>query len=142
MIPSRRSILTFAIGAISIILAPPLANAQSADGAALPARSNSDGGVQIVVKPKSIAPGAPWDFDVAMNTHTKPLTDDLNKAAVLIDGSGQRHQPISWQGDPPGGHHRKGFLRFPAPPTQIESFEIQILGVGGVNTRVFQWTMK
>jgi hypothetical protein len=133
---SRRSIVTLAIGAI--IFAPPLAIAQSA----LPARSNDAGGVRVVVKPKSIAPDARWDFDVAMDTHVKPLVDDLTKTAVLIDAAGRRYQPVSWQGDAPGGHHRNGVLRFPAPAGQTTSFEIQIQGMGGVNTRVFQWTMK
>ena len=137
---SRRSILTIAIGVFSIALAPPLAIAQSAGS--LPARSNSDGGVQVVVKPKNIAAGAPWEFDVAMNTHIKPLTADPGKAAVLIDGSGRRYQPIGWQGDPPGGHHRKGVLRFPAPAAQTSSFEVQIEGIGGVPKRVFKWTMN
>jgi hypothetical protein len=141
MTPSRRSILTFAIGAIFIILSPPLAIAQSAGSTALPARSNSDGGVQVVVKPKIIAAGSAWEFDVTMSTHTTPLTNDLSKTAVLIDGGGRRYQPLSWQGDPPGGHHRKGVLRFPEPATQAKSFEIQIQGVG-VSTRVFQWTMR
>ncbi len=135
---SRRSIFTLAIGGVSVVFASPLAIAQSS----LPARSNGAGGVHVVVKPKSIVASAPWEFDVAIDTHSKPLTDDLTKTAVLIDGAGQRYQPVSWQGDPPGGHHRKGVLRFPAPAEQAASFEIQFEGMGGANIRVFRWTMK
>ena len=77
-----------------------------------------------------------------MNTHTKPLDADLTKAAVLIDGSGKRYAPQAWQGDKPGGHHRKGVLRFPAPDGTPKAIEIHIDGLGGVDSRVFKWTMK
>jgi hypothetical protein len=140
MIPSRRSILTIAVGVFSVVLARSLANGQSAGS--LPARSSRDGGVQVVVKPKNIAAGAPWEFELAMNTHIKPLSSDPAKAAVLIDGNGRRYEPIAWQGDPPGGHHRKGILRFPAPTAQTKSFEVQLEGIGGVPKRVFKWTMN
>lgn len=138
----QRSIAAFAIGTIPFIIAATLAAAQPAGSAALPARSNDAGGVRIVVKPKSIGAASAWEFDVTMDTHTKPLTDDLSKVAALIDGGGHRYTALSWQGDPPGGHHRKGILRFPALGEQTKSFELQIQGVGDVSTRVFQWTMK
>jgi hypothetical protein len=70
------------------------------------------------------------------------LGEDLTKAAVLVDGAGRRYTPVAWQGDPPGGHHRKGILRFPAPPEPAKSFELQMQGIGGVSQRVFQWTGK
>jgi hypothetical protein len=77
-----------------------------------------------------------------MDTHTKPLDDDLTKTVALVDDDGRQYTPTSWEGDKPGGHHRKGVLRFPAPGATIKSFELQIEGLGGVSKRVLKWTMK
>lgn len=107
------------------------------------ARSSDAAGVSIVVKPKPVEAGATvWDFDVTMNTHVKPLSEDLTTMSVLVDGNGQRTKPIAWQGDKPGGHHRKGVLQFPAPAGTPTTFELQITGVGGVDLRTFRWEFK
>lgn len=141
MKPSRRSAIALAVTVLALCVAP-LAMAQSVGAPALEARSNDAGGVRIVVKPNSVLAGSAWEFEVTMDTHTKPLDDDLTKTAVLVDDGGRRYMPLSWQGDKPGGHHRKGVLRFAAPSEQIKSFELEIQGSGGENKRVFQWTMK
>jgi hypothetical protein len=138
---SRRSAIALAAAVLALYVAP-LAAAQPAVATALAARSNDAGGVRVAVKPKSVAAGTAWEFEVVMDTHTKPLDDDLTKTAVLVDDGGRRFVPMSWQGDPPGGHHRKGVLRFPAPTEQIKSFELQIQRASEANKRVFQWTMK
>jgi hypothetical protein len=138
---SRRSAIALAATVLALGVAP-LAMAQPAGLPALAAVSNDAGGVRVVVKPKSVAAGSVWEFDVTMETHTKPLDSDLTKAEVIVDDGGRRYTPLSWQGDPPGGHHRKGILRFPAPTEQIKSFELQIQDLGGVNKRAFQWNMK
>lgn len=111
-------------------------------GAGLAARSSDAGGVRVVVTPKTVAPGATWEFEVVMDTHTKPLDADLTKAAVLLDDGKRAYAPTVWQGDPPGGHHRKGLLRFPAPAGQTKSFEVQIEGIGSPGKRTFQWTVN
>ena len=139
---SRRSIVTFAVSAIALTIALPFAVAQPAGKATLSAVSNDGGGVKVVVKPINVAAGSVWEFEIVMDTHSKPLDDDLTKTAVLVDDSGSQYMPTSWQGDKPGGHHRKGVLRFPAPSATIKSFELQIQGLGGVSKRVLKWTMK
>ncbi len=141
MKPSRRLAIVLAVTVLTLWVAP-LAMAQSAGVPALAAVSNDAGGVRVVIKPKSVAAGSVWEFEVTMDTHTKPLDDDLTKTAVLVDDGGRRYLPVSWQGDPPGGHHRKGILRFPAPTDQIKSFELQIQGLGGESKRAFQWNIK
>jgi hypothetical protein len=138
---SRRSAIALAATVLALF-APPLAITQSANAAEFATRSNEMGGVRIVVTPKAVAAKSDWEFAVTMDTHTKPLDDDLTKTAVLVDDGGRKYNPLSWQGDKPGGHHRKGVLRFPAPSEQVKSFELQIQGSGGENKRVFQWTMK
>jgi hypothetical protein len=139
---SRRLIVSFAAGVIAFTIALPFAVAQPAAKTALPAVSNDGGGVKVVVKPLSTAAGADWQFEVVMDTHTKPLDDDLTKTVALVDDDGRQYTPTSWEGDKPGGHHRKGVLRFPAPGATIKSFELQIEGLGGVSKRVLKWTMK
>jgi len=110
---------------------------------AIAARNSDEAGVRVVVTPKSLGPGVPvWEFDVVMDTHTKPLSDNLAQAAVLVDGAGHRYVPIAWQGDPPGGHHRKGILQFSVPAEMPKSVELQIKGVGGVATRTFRWEVE
>jgi hypothetical protein len=141
MKPSRQLSIALAVTVLALCLAP-LAMAQSAGAPALAAVSNDAGGVRVVIKPKAIAAGSVWEFDVTMDTHSKPLDSDLTKTAVIVDDGGRRYVPLSWQGDPPGGHHRKGVLRFPAPSEQIKSFELQIQGLGGESKRAFQWTIK
>jgi hypothetical protein len=138
---SRRTAIVLAAGVFAGC-AVPLAIAQSTGRPALAAVTNDAGGVRVVVKPMNVAAGAAWEFEIVMDTHTKPLDDDLTKTAVLVDGSGRQYAPLAWQGDKPGGHHRKGILRFPAPPEQVKSFELQIQGLGAEGKRVFQWTMK
>lgn len=120
----------------------PLPTAQAAGPSALAPVTNDAGGVRVVVKPKPISAGSVWEFEVTMDTHTKPLDSDLTKAAVIVDDGGRNYIPLAWQGDPPGGHHRKGVLRFSAPSEPIKSFELQIQGLGGESKRTFQWTTK
>ena len=110
---------------------------------ALTARTSDEAGVRVVVTPKMLERGAKvWEFTVVMDTHVKPLNDDLVQAAALVNGAGGRIAPSAWQGDSPGGHHRKGVLQFP-PPTEMPKFiELQINGVGGVATRTFRWEVE
>jgi hypothetical protein len=115
----------------------------SSTAPALAARTSNEAGVTVIVTPKALGPGVTvWEFDVVMDTHTKPLTDDLAKVAVLVDGAGHRYVPVAWQGDPPGGHHRKGVLQFTAPAEVPKSIELQISGVGGVGSRTFRWELN
>lgn len=138
---SRRSVIALAATVLTFC-AVPLATAQSGGAAKLAAVSNDADGVRIVITPKAVAAKAEWEFDVVMDTHTKPLDNDLTKTAVLVVDGGKKYTPLAWQGDKPGGHHRKGVLRFSAPNEQIKSFELQIQGAGAATNRVFKWTMK
>ena len=106
-------------------------------------RTNDGAGVRVVVTPRVPAAGATtWEFDVTLDTHTKPLNDDLVAVSALVDEQGRSTSPSSWQGDPPGGHHRKGILKFAAPAGNPTTFELQMNGVGGVNLRTFRWESK
>lgn len=134
---SRVLLVALVLGAVLWESAPSTA------APALAPRSSDEAGVLVVVTPKALEPGVKvWEFNVVMDTHTKPLTDDLAKVAVLVDGAGRRYVPVAWQGDPPGGHHRKGVLQFSAPAERPKSVELRINGVGGVATRTFRWEIE
>ena len=135
-----RCTIFVAVIAAFALSSPPQAVAQSA--AALKAVASDAGGVHVVVKPKTLGASAPWEFDVSIDTHIKPLDNDLTKSAALVDSGGRRYTPTAWQGDPPGGHHRKGVLRFPAPEAKAGAFEVQIENVGAPDRRVFKWTLN
>lgn len=82
-----------------------------------------------------------WDFEVTLETHTQDLSDDLIKSSTLI-ADGKRYQPLAWDGAPPGGHHRKGLLRFQATGPQPRSMELQIRLAADKSPRSFKWLLK
>ena len=139
---ARRLAFALVIGVI-VLCAASAAIAQLSAATPLASRTSDAGGVRVVVTPKTAEPGATaWEFEVMMDTHTKPLNEDLVRAAVLVDDSRRQHVPLAWQGDPPGGHHRKGILRFPLPAERPKAIELQISGIGGPGKRVFRWELE
>lgn len=110
---------------------------------ALIARTSDMAGVRVVVTPRNVSAGVSvWEFEIAMDTHTKPLNDDLARVTVLADDSGRRYTPTAWQGDPQGGHHRKGVLQFSAPGELPNAIELRMEGIGGGSARVFRWELR
>lgn len=110
--------------------------------AAAEQQTSNQNGVVVRVTPGRLSPGATaWDFGVVFETHTVQLTGDPAQFTVLLDPQGQVHAPLRWDGDPPGGHHRKGILKFkpirPAPATVT----LKIRGIGGVPERAFTWSI-
>ena len=81
------------------------------------------------------------DFEVVLETHTKALNDDLAKSSVLV-ADGKQYLPLGWKGAPPGGHHRKGVLRFKAIAPPPASVELQIRLAGDPSPRSFKWLLK
>lgn len=130
------------IGAMALWLAIVFA-VEAAGAPALEGRTDNAAGVYVTVTPKLIgSTGEFWEFEVSMDTHTKPLDTDLVQAAVLTDDGGGRYAPVSWRGDPPGGHHRKGYLLFPLPEGKPKAVELTIKDLGGVAERVFRWELN
>jgi len=131
----------FVIGAMAFWFAS-VSFTQAAGAAELEARTSEAAGVRVEVTPRPADSSATvWEFEVVMDTHTKPLDTDLAQAAVLTDDGGARYEPVSWQGDPPGGHHRKGTLQFPLPAGKPKAVELTLKDIGGVNERVFRWEL-
>ncbi len=98
--------------------------------------------IKVTVVPQNIPPAEKnWDFAVTMESHTQALSDDLTKSSVLI-ADGKQYLPLAWEGAPPGGHHRKGLLRFKAIAPPPNSMELQIRLAGDAVPRSFQWVLK
>ena len=103
-----------------------------------PVSTSSQYGVIIKITPRTLT-GTAWEFDVVFDTHSQDLKDDLLKSATLVAGSVAPSLPVGWQGDPPGGHHRKGVLRFNAVAPFTGSIELRIARPGEPAARSFRW---
>jgi hypothetical protein len=130
----------YAAGVLLAILgstgAAPLPDAD----APLTIQTSQADGVTVKVVPRGLrADVASWDFEVTLETHTQPLNQDMMQAARLIDAQGRAHAPFAWEGDPPGGHHRRGVLRFRPLAGKPATVELQIVGIGGSGARIFRW---
>lgn len=122
---------------LALLLAAGAAQAQFAT------QRNSANGVTIAVTPITLAAGAKsWDFAIVLDTHTQDLSDDLVKAAVLLDDKGAEFRALAWEGAGPGGHHRKGILKFNPVAPKPQALELRIRRPGEAQARVFRWRLK
>lgn len=106
----------------------------------LPTLSVGGSGVTVGVTPREVAGGS-WEFVMAFDTHTHPITDDLMKSASLV-ADGKTYDPASWKGDPPGGHHRRGVLTFNGIPSGVATIELRVMRHGESKPRSFRWQLK
>lgn len=98
--------------------------------------------IKVTATLRNIPTGAKtMDFEVSLETHTQSLGDDLAKSSELI-ANGEKYQPLSWEGSPAGGHHRKGILRFKAVVPLPASVELQIRLAADPSPRSFKWLLK
>ena len=114
----------------------------SAQTKSLPMRESDEGQVRASVTPESLSKTADaWRFEVRFNTHVTPITQDMVAVASLSDGKGAGEKPTAWEGDPPGGHHRKGVLVFKPIEPMPATITLHIREVGGVADRSFTWNL-
>lgn len=104
-------------------------------------QSNNDGPVTVIVVPRKSASAGTWEFEITLETHSVELNEDLMKTSVLI-ADNKNYEPLAWDGDPPGGHHRNGILQFAPISPQPESIALKIRSIGGVEERNFIWQLK
>ncbi len=64
---------------------------------------------------------------------------DLLESVVLLDASGNEVKPLTWDGDPLGGHHRTGTLRFAAPDPVPDTIRVLVKNIADVPSREFVW---
>lgn len=126
-----------------LLLGDAQAATLAASPAALAAQTSEAGNVGVTVIPRNLSPdAASWDFEVRFESHIQAVDQDLTKTAVLVDDAGRSHAPIGWEGDPPGGHHRKGLLRFKPLAGKPASVELRLQDIGGVAVRRFRWRLE
>jgi hypothetical protein len=114
-----------------------------AAAAELAQQSSQAGGLTVSVKPTDVsAKAATWRFQVGMNTHSVELSDDLARTSSLVDAGGKEQPAVGWKGDPPGGHHRNGELRFKALSPRPDALELRIARPGEKAPRVFRWKLN
>jgi len=135
----KRLLMSLAVSAAMALLYAPAGVA--AETGSTP-RISDERGIRIAVMLRNIRNDAKtWDVEVTLETHTQALSDDLTKSAVLT-ADGKQYAPISWEGPAPGGHHRKGLLRFKAIVPPPQSLELQIRLAGEAAPRSFKWLLK
>ncbi len=114
-----------------------------AAAAELTTQKSSDRGVTVAVTPQNLSAGAEsWNFKIVLDTHSADLSDDLVQTAVLLDGTGGKYAPVSWEGAAPGGHHREGVLRFKPLIARPQAIELRITRPGEAKPRVFSWRLE
>lgn len=106
----------------------------------LPALTNEQAGITFDIKPLDFDFAQPVKFEIKITTHTGSLDFDLTKISTLEDSEGNQHQPVQWQGSPPGGHHRSGILIFPSLKEKSRSIYLTIQDIS--SPRIFEWNLK
>jgi hypothetical protein len=124
----------------ALCLSAALAAAAGAQAQSLATQRSAAAGVTVQATPRML-PGGGWEFDLAFDTHTQELKDDPAKSASLVAG-GKQFPPAAWKGDPPGGHHRKGVLRFDPVSPPPEAIELRIARPGEAAPRSFRWRTR
>jgi hypothetical protein len=125
--------------AILVVAGLLVANASADDR--LPARTTSKGGVTVKAQPRALE-SAGWEFELTFDTHTQDLKDDPLNFATLVADTGKPLAPVDWKGDPPGGHHRKGVLRFGVVSPAPAQIELRLPRAGEAEPRVFRWKLR
>ena len=107
----------------------------------LPPQTSEQSGVTVKVTPRSLA-GPVWEFTVVFDTHSGELRDDPAKSATLVLDGGAPVMPAGWEGDAPGGHHRKGVLRFKPAAASPATVELRLQRASETKPRVFRWQLR
>jgi hypothetical protein len=139
----RRTLIAAATAAAAVALVPLGAGFAESAAKALEAQKSAARGVTVSVQPLDLSPAAgSWAFKIVLDTHSADLSDDLAKAAVLVDDRGAEHRPAGWQGAPPGGHHREGTLAFAPVTPRPGAIELRIQRPGEPAPRAFRWRLQ
>jgi len=136
---AKRFIFLCIIVLAAILLLVKVSNKPPNVQSSIPSQTNSEGSVTITVTPKNLSQPT---FEIVLDTHTDNLNKDLTKNTILIDDQGNMQKPVGWEGDPLGGHHRKGILLFNSFQEKSKLVTLKIQNVGQVQERSFTWIVK
>ncbi len=118
-----------------------LSTTNSKTAGAFASQTVDGGNVAVKVMPLKMEPTAPLEFEIAMNTHSVDLADDMMKAVVLRDESGMEFTPSAWDGPGAGGHHREGKIRFAPLTMNTKTLTLVVKNVAGVPERSYTWEL-
>lgn len=104
-------------------------------------QKDNTGPVSVTVQPLTLIDSGDWTFALTLQTHSVDLTMDIVESVVLIDSAGNEIKPTSWDGDPPGGHHRTGVITFTSPELSPDTVLMQVRNVADVPLREFSWQL-
>ena len=107
---------------------------------------NNEGAVTVTLVPlntfDSESGEGLWKFALELNTHSVELSMDVSQAFVLLDDKNNTYPVTSWEGDPPGGHHREIVLAFQSIQPKPKRVTIIARDIGDVSERVFVWNVE
>lgn len=144
MMLSKKTIFLAGIVAFTVLTMWVIAareNTAPAQPSAYQMQTKEGGNVTVEVTPQELAIGKGAIFQIVFDTHSVDLDFDVAAAAELRDEQGNSYGAAIWNGDPPGGHHRKGVLTFPTPLKQTSSSSLILKDIAGVNERTFVWKL-
>lgn len=99
--------------------------------------------MEIAITPKMLVIGKPATFDMSFNTHSVPLEFEVPAISTLTDDQGNVLGPATWEGAPPGGHHRNGTLTFSSPlPKETKRITLTLTDISGITKRTFDWEVR
>ncbi|MBI3342922.1 hypothetical protein HY032_02090 [Candidatus Gottesmanbacteria bacterium] len=104
-------------------------------------QTNENGNVTVTVTPQELSVGKPATFQIVYDTHSINLDFDVASVAELRDDQNNSYGMPVWNGDPPGGHHRKGALTFPTPLGKTTQIMLTLKNIAGIKERVFAWNL-
>ncbi|MBI4302281.1 MAG: hypothetical protein HY664_06725 [Chloroflexi bacterium] len=113
----------------------------SPQGVNLPAKTDDQKGVTVVVAPLQFKRGETIRLKVSLDTHSGSLDFDLTGLSVLEDDIGNTYLPLAWEGSGSGGHHRSGTLSFPPLKAGASQMRLTLKNISDVPERIFQWSL-
>lgn len=126
----------------TLLKTPPKRELKQVEPNSLQTQSVTVGIVVYKVTPKTLTPNnETWDFEVSLDTHTGSLDQDLVSTVSLVDDKSNEYRPTKWIGDPQGGHHREGILKFSPVTPQPAFIEFNIKTPGSVEKNSLRWNI-
>jgi len=122
---TRASRLVAAVGAATLLV---VSVGPASAARRLPTKAAEVDGVTIEVSPRKVnVHGA--TIAISLDTHERELDTKLaQQSSLTVDGTAW--PVIVYEGDPPGGHHREGTLRFRGAGRVSGSMRLVIKGLG------------
>lgn len=103
-------IILIGVGGLALFWKRPQPTTQ--DAPAYKTQQQESGDITLSVTPKVLSSKKPASFEIILDTHSVDLTFDMAGISNLEDINKTPYGKSVWEGDPPGGHHRKGTLTF------------------------------